>query len=182
MKYVALLRGINVGWHRKVDMNALRKVFEDIGFTHVQTYINSGNVIFCPEWETHKKELENIREKIESMMVSRFGFPVSVMLRSRADIMTTIEAVPQDWIKAWTYLPQVVFLSDDLDRPDILDSLSLGVEHSSVRYTPWALIWNMETDTYTKSPLYKYISKKDISQKVTVRTTRTVQKLGDMMM
>jgi uncharacterized protein (DUF1697 family) len=76
----------------------------------------------------------------------------------------------------------VIFLSRDLDRADILDSLPLGTKTSSVKYASSALLWDMETDTYMKSPLYKYISKKDIAQKVTVRTLGTVQKLRDMMM
>ncbi|NLL75142.1 MAG: DUF1697 domain-containing protein, partial [Erysipelothrix sp.] len=46
MKYVALLRGINVGGKNKVDMKELKALFIDLGYTEVQTYINSGNVIF----------------------------------------------------------------------------------------------------------------------------------------
>lgn len=46
MQYIALLRGINVGGKRKVQMNLLRTAFEDAGFTNVRTYINSGNVLF----------------------------------------------------------------------------------------------------------------------------------------
>jgi len=46
MKYIALLRGINVGGNNKVSMTDLRTCFEDIGFTNVRTYINSGNIFF----------------------------------------------------------------------------------------------------------------------------------------
>ncbi|PIR86392.1 hypothetical protein COU13_01215, partial [Candidatus Kaiserbacteria bacterium CG10_big_fil_rev_8_21_14_0_10_43_70] len=44
MKYVALLRGINVGGNRKVEMQRLKKSFEKMGYENVSTYINSGNV------------------------------------------------------------------------------------------------------------------------------------------
>jgi uncharacterized protein (DUF1697 family) len=46
MQFVCLLRGINVGGNNKVDMSALKEVFETLGFSDVKTYINSGNVIF----------------------------------------------------------------------------------------------------------------------------------------
>jgi uncharacterized protein (DUF1697 family) len=46
MKYVAFLRGINVGGKNKIKMETLREVFASLGFHNVKTYINSGNVIF----------------------------------------------------------------------------------------------------------------------------------------
>ncbi len=49
MTYVALLRGINVGGNRKVEMKRLKATFERAGFADVRTYINSGNVIFGSE-------------------------------------------------------------------------------------------------------------------------------------
>ncbi|TGN13385.1 DUF1697 domain-containing protein [Leptospira ilyithenensis] len=50
MKYIALLRGINVGGNRKVEMKKLRNLFESLGYINVSTYINSGNVIFESEY------------------------------------------------------------------------------------------------------------------------------------
>ena len=46
MKYIALLRGVNVGGKNKVAMGDLRVCFESLGFENVTTYINSGNVVF----------------------------------------------------------------------------------------------------------------------------------------
>ncbi|QFP77931.1 DUF1697 domain-containing protein [Deinococcus sp. AJ005] len=76
MKHVALLRGINVGGHHKIRMSDLRVVFEGLGFTVVQTYIQSGNVVF----EAGAPEVELIEAAIEK----EFGFRVNVILRSAA--------------------------------------------------------------------------------------------------
>jgi uncharacterized protein (DUF1697 family) len=46
MKYIALLRGINVGGGHRVEMKKLKVIFEECGGFNVSTYINSGNVIF----------------------------------------------------------------------------------------------------------------------------------------
>lgn len=72
--HIALLRGINVGGHRPVGMPALKAAFGALGYAEVQTYLQSGNVIFragSPD-----------RQDIETALEQTFGFPVEVMLRS----------------------------------------------------------------------------------------------------
>ena len=68
--YVAMLRGINLGPHKRVKMEALRKSFESIGLKNVQTYIQSGNVIFKAE----KSSVDALGKKIEKQITSDFGF------------------------------------------------------------------------------------------------------------
>ncbi len=46
MRYIALLRGINAGTLRRVEMGTLRQLFERLGYTRVSTYLNSGNILF----------------------------------------------------------------------------------------------------------------------------------------
>ena len=53
--YISLLRGINVGGHRKIKMEVLRKMYEDLGFKEVKSYIQSGNLVFKAE-ESEKLE------------------------------------------------------------------------------------------------------------------------------
>ena len=64
MKYVALLRGINVGGNNRVPMAELKLCFEKMGFNNVVTYINSGNVIF----ESNQTDLVRIVEICESVI------------------------------------------------------------------------------------------------------------------
>ena len=59
MKYVAFLRGINVGGKNKIKMETLREMFAALGFENVKSYINSGNVIF----ETAKTMIKNSPQK-----------------------------------------------------------------------------------------------------------------------
>jgi uncharacterized protein (DUF1697 family) len=75
--HVALLRGINVGGHRRVGMPALAKVFADLGYEGVQTYIQSGNVVF----RAYAADGPDIEAAIEA----HFGFPLGVALRSGAE-------------------------------------------------------------------------------------------------
>ena len=62
MMYVALLRGINVGGNNTVSMTQLKKLFEELGYKDITTYINSGNVIFS-NGQTNPRQLEEEIEK-----------------------------------------------------------------------------------------------------------------------
>lgn len=75
--YVALLRGINVGGHRKVPMADLRALAEEIGLVDVQTYVASGNLVF-----TSGQGGPALQKKIEKAIEGRFGFDVDVIVRS----------------------------------------------------------------------------------------------------
>lgn len=81
MIQVALLRGINVGGHHKVKMAELRQMFENLGYAHVQTYIQSGNVLF----ESQEKQAE-IRARLEQEIERVFGFAVTIILRTPSEL------------------------------------------------------------------------------------------------
>ncbi|WP_123040883.1 DUF1697 domain-containing protein [Cohnella candidum] len=89
--YAALLRGINVGGNKKVSMPLLKRMFEEMGFGRVQTYINSGNVIF--EAESAEGEAA-LAERIEREIERAFGFPVAVMLRTDEELRQALENNP----------------------------------------------------------------------------------------
>lgn len=88
-KFIAILRGINVGGRRKLPMNELRKLFEELGFSEVQTYIQSGNVIFLSE--SSEKE---ISEVVEKAIFERYNFRVPVICRSAEDLQQSIAENP----------------------------------------------------------------------------------------
>ncbi|OBZ17474.1 MULTISPECIES: DUF1697 domain-containing protein [Bacillales] len=90
--YFALLRGINVSGHNMIKMAELKKMFEAMGFERVQTYINSGNVMF----ESEEGE-ELLEEKIESEISKCFGFNIAVILRSASELASIIDKCPFDF-------------------------------------------------------------------------------------
>jgi hypothetical protein len=67
MKYIALLRGINVGGSKKVEMKKLKALFESLGYENVLTYINSGNIIF----ESIENK-ESVRQEVERSMKKEY--------------------------------------------------------------------------------------------------------------
>ena len=84
--YISLLRGINVGAHKRIKMEQLRASFEALGLDQVKTYIQSGNVIF----KAAKLSPSKLSKQIEERILSDFGFPVSVVSRTVDEMAKTI--------------------------------------------------------------------------------------------
>ena len=89
-KYVALLRGINVGGNKLIKMADLREVFESARFKNVRTYIQSGNVIF----ESADTDDQAIVRKIEKKIYQALGHEVTVILRTVAELKASVKAGP----------------------------------------------------------------------------------------
>ncbi|HWI51103.1 MAG TPA: DUF1697 domain-containing protein [Symbiobacteriaceae bacterium] len=89
MVYIALLRGINVGGHKLIKMADLKAMCEAMGLAQVQTYIQSGNVLFVSS-----EEAEPLRRRIEQQIQAVFGFDVPLALRTLAQWERIIAACP----------------------------------------------------------------------------------------
>lgn len=89
MRYAALFRGINVGGKNVVKMDILKKMFAEMGFSDVRTYIQSGNVLFGSD-----DDADAISGQIKDRFPAVFGFECAVMLRSRDEIERIITSLP----------------------------------------------------------------------------------------
>lgn len=84
-RYVALLRGINVGGNKKVPMAELRMVAEDLDWADVKTYINSGNLLF-----SSSKKVSTLTAELERGIADQFGFEVPVIIRSEPQLRSVL--------------------------------------------------------------------------------------------
>jgi uncharacterized protein (DUF1697 family) len=109
-RYVALLRGINVGGRNLIAMADLREAFEAHGHKAVSTYIQSGNVLF--ESSTPRDSLEG---DLEAMLERRFGVPLVVVLRTHRQLHNVVENAPDGFGgEPDIYHSDVVFLKAPL--------------------------------------------------------------------
>ncbi len=88
--YVSMLRGINVGGHKKIKMDRLRGSFEAMGFAQVKTYIQSGNVVF----KASKAPPAALCNKIEAKILEDFGHSVSVIIRTADEMKQVVTNNP----------------------------------------------------------------------------------------
>ncbi|MCA9245147.1 MAG: DUF1697 domain-containing protein [Phycisphaerales bacterium] len=107
-RYVALLRGVNVGGKNKLPMKSLAQIFVDAGCANVRTYIQSGNVVFDAPAAVAKKAPKAVTTEISR----QFGFNAPVVMRSAAEWQQTIAANPFAGRKVEPTSLHVVFLAD----------------------------------------------------------------------
>jgi len=89
-KYVAFLRGINVGGSKVIKMEVLRALFESLGFTNVTTYIQTGNVIF----DARGRNLTTLQSKVQEELKNSLGHEISVALMNFSDLTAIVKRDP----------------------------------------------------------------------------------------
>lgn len=111
MKYVALLRGINVGGKNKIAMSELKTCFEKLDLTNVKTYINSGNVVF-----ESNKNAKDIARQVETSLPTLFKLDsdlIKVHILSQQELLAIIEKAPKGFgAQPDTYHSDAILLMD----------------------------------------------------------------------
>lgn len=112
-KYLALLRGINIGGHNKVPMKALISLLAECGCENITTYIQSGNVIF----DSHCRNRSKLSAEISQAILKRFEFSPAVMLLTASELQDAIadNPFPTDDGRALHFL----FLEKQPENPDL---------------------------------------------------------------
>jgi uncharacterized protein (DUF1697 family) len=87
---ISMLRGVNVGSHQRIKMDALRAVYESLKLEQVRTFIQSGNIIF----RTKEKNLPALAKKIQAAIKAEFGFGPEVVLRTADELRQAVAANP----------------------------------------------------------------------------------------
>lgn len=175
MKYVALLRGINVGGKNKIDMKLLKQTFENIGLENVRTYINSGNIIFSAS----SSPTEVLASKLEAAIEKDFGLTIRVLVRDEKNIQNVCKHLPSDWTNDASTKCDVMFLWDNYDSKEVLESLTIKPGIDDVKYVAGAILWRVEKRNVTKSGMMKLIGS-DLYKHMTIRNCNTVRKLHEL--
>lgn len=176
MRYVALLRGINVGGNKKVEMKKLKSVFESLGFKNVSTYINSGNVLF----ETKGGSVGKITDYIEKELGDVFGFKIQILIRSADDVARLVGAIPETWVNDTNQRTDVLFLWDTFNNKESIDLIKKTEGIDNLKYVSGAIVWNLDKKFYAKSGMHKFIGT-IVYKNMTARNINTVRKLAELL-
>lgn len=175
--FIALLRGINIGPHKRMKMEKLRAGCEGIGFEGVKTYIQSGNVVF----KAPKLSPAGLSKKIGECIVKDFGFSCEVILRSREEMKAVIEGNPI--VKSEEEIDpaklHVVFLADKPPPPETKKLEELILAPDRVR-TSGREIYFYFPNGVSGSSLWKHPLDKVITVPGTMRNWNTVNNLYQM--
>ncbi len=176
MKYVALLRGINVGGKNKVSMKELSAALEQAGFSNVSTYINSGNIFFSD----NSSDAGKLQKQVEAVITASFGLNIKALVLNKPTIDAVVSAIPSDWTNDSGMKCDVMFLWDKYRSEDVFKQLPIKPGIDTAKYVDSAIIWGVPRDKATKSGLPKIIGT-DIYAHMTIRNCNTARKIQQLM-
>jgi len=177
MRYLALLRGINVGGNTLIRMPALKECFEGLGFSDVRTYIQSGNVIFSSD----EKNKTKLAQKIEAAIAKTFSHQIRVVIFTHAEWKAIVESAPKQWGSDELYSHNLLVLLPPVTAVEALEAtgelkpaIEFAVGGKGVIYQ------GMSKADRGKTTFAKVIGK-PIYKQITIRNYNTATKLLKLM-
>jgi uncharacterized protein (DUF1697 family) len=173
-RYVAFLRGVNLGATRKTGSAELRSCFEELGFTSVASFRTSGNVVFEAGREARRK----LSARIEQGLERSFGFAVTVFLRSASEVAAIAEHEPFDpeLVAASKGKLQVSLLASKPSPKTRKAALALATADDRLAFHGTELYWLPSGGTRDSALDQKTLDK--LVRPTTMRTMGTVQQLA----
>jgi uncharacterized protein (DUF1697 family) len=176
VKYIALLRGINVGGNNKVSMAELKQCFESLGFENVQTYINSGNVIF-DEPET---DIASLVETCERAIEKSFGFHVICSVISSTDLHQAVSNAPEWWGIENDDKHNAIFVIPPVTTAEIMEKVGEAKpEYEKIASYGQVIFWSAQLKTFSRTRYSKIVGT-SMYKSVTIRNANTTKKLVEL--
>ena len=172
-KYVAFLRGINVGGHHKVPMAELRKEMDAIGFKNVVTILNTGNIIF----EGPSESLANLENKISTHLESVFGFPIPTIIRSIEMIESMLANNPFEGItvtKEIRLYVSFLWKAPESDFPIPWTSDDKSFQILGIRDNTFLSVLDL---SITKTPKAMEVLERNFGKDITTRNWNTIKRI-----
>jgi len=176
-QYLALLRGINVGGKNIIKMADLKACFEDMGFSDVLTFIQSGNVLF----KSMEKDKSKLTTKIEGGLSERFGYKSRIVTVTNKELKRAVEGAPKGFGKNLDkYRCDVIFLKEPLTVKEAMKNVRVreGVDNAYAGKT--VLYFSRLITRASQSYLTKIIAL-PMYQNMTIRNWNTTTKLLALM-
>jgi uncharacterized protein (DUF1697 family) len=175
-RYVALLRGINVGGKNKVSMSDLVHTFEGAGYSDVRTHIQSGNVLFRTD-----RERGSLEDHIERAIASHFEVPIVVVVRSLRQLRSVVRSAPEGFgERPDEYHSDAVFLKAPLTPATAMEVVQLRDGVDQVWAGNGVLYFARLSAKRTQSKMGKIIGTPQYAS-MTIRSWSTTTKLLDLL-
>jgi uncharacterized protein (DUF1697 family) len=176
MKYIALLRGINVGGKNIIKMADLIKTVEKCGFTNVKTYIQSGNVLF----KSSEKNTSKIVKNLEECFLKGFMYNSRIIVRTYEQLKKIAAEVPSDWEKRDDLRCYIAFTGETVTIQEIMQEIELKEGIDFLKAGEGALYMSTLLSGLTRSRFTKLITKKAYKD-ITIRNYNTVRRILELM-
>ena len=174
-KYIALLRGINISGKNKVSMPLLKMAFENMGFFNVNTYINSGNVLFS----SVNNDKSEICSLCKALIAERFMLDIPMAILSLKELSEALDNAPAWWDinSDEEVIHQAIFPIQPITTEEVYEAVGEAKpEYEQVTYYKNVIFWSAPRATLSRTRWYK-IASSSVNNKVTIRNANTTKKL-----
>ncbi len=172
-KYIAFLRGINVGGHNRVPMAELKNHLEREGYENVVTYINSGNILVSSK----HTDLAEIRTEFEAIIFEVFHLRIPAMIISLDDLSHALKHAPVWWDVDETAKHNAIFVLQTSDTQAVYREIcDLKLASEKVDLHGNVIFWSVPIEDYSAASLSKVVRAKTL-EKITVRNAKTTKKM-----
>ncbi len=176
-RFLALLRGLNVGGRNVINRNDLIRCFEDLGFHDVRTCIQSGNVLF----RAGETRVGTLTRAVESRLSERLSNRVQAVVFTRARYRAAVAAAPDGWGGNDDRKHNALFTLRGVTPQGIVAQLPVPNEDiESLATGPGVLFWSISKQHQTRTTWMK-LAAAPVYQRMTVRNHRTVFRLRKLL-
>lgn len=178
MRYVALLRGVNVGGNHRVPKGEFQAVLESLGFHDVVIYINSGNAVFTSDTRPDAVY-------VQAALESHFGFSIPTLVLSGKKVQAIAAAIPPSWTNDSPkpdksgQKSDVLYLFDDVNTLDVIERLGYKSEIETMIYVDGAVLANVSRENQSRYSLLRVVGT-PLYRQMTVRNIATAKKLAEL--
>ena len=173
-RYIAFLRAINVGGH-VVKMDQLRGLFETSGFSSIETFIASGNVVF----DTKSGDAAVLKKRIEKQLREALGYEVALFIRTGMELadIAKYTPFPQSAVNAAAAL-NIAFLKEPLDEPSKQKLMGLRTDIDDFQVNEREIYW-LCLKKQSESTFSNAVLEKALGSRSTLRGVNTIRKMAE---
>ena len=177
MRYVLLLRGVNVGGKNKVVMSELKELLGREGFSDVDSYINSGNLFFSSD-----ESVKTIILKVEKVLEENYEFVIPFALLSKEDYLEEMAGLPK-WWKDEFARKDILFYSQGTNSDEVVEFAKKSELYNEKVYIGKnAVFWaKMDEGEFLKTTYHKKLLKQPFYKTITIRNGKTFDKIAELL-
>lgn len=178
MKYIALLRGINISGKNKISMPELKKLLEENNYRNVSTYLNSGNIIF----KCNIDNKETIMNNIHTLIKTKFLLDIPVYITTDKELANILNNSPKWWgSNNKEIYDNLIFIIPPTKYEEVYNTIGSPKEGlEQIEEYNNCIFWSFDLKDYRKSNWWVKTASTDIKDKITIRTANTMKKILDI--
>ncbi len=175
MKYIALLRGINISGKNKIAMNELKNALKRFNYENIKTHLNSGNIIF--ESDTFDKSL--IITNIRSLIAEQFHLDLPIYVLTASELENIIDHHPVWWGTCNKEIyDNIIFPISPTTSSEVIKIVGEPKIHiDQIAEYNNIIFWSYDINNYRKSNWWIKTANKAICNQITIRTANTMKKI-----